>query len=646
MNVSNGRLPGGTQPRTIWMSMALIIATLALSACSGGSGTTSIEPLPPVAATCVPSDPSTAAECGTVIIGLTDGDGDFLSYTVDVLALELEKRDGTVIEVLPNSTRVDFAQYVELTEFVSIATVPPGDYVAGRIRLDYTAAEVFVEADGDAKAATVVDADGNTMTQTELTIKLAERDHLVIFKGRPSLLTLDFDLDASHLVDIESTPPVATAEPFIIAELDPVDTKDIRVRGRLIETNVEEMFYTVALRPFHDAAGDFGRIKVNVTDRTDFEVNEQAFVGAEGLRALNAAGQGTLTIAQGVLNVAERAFTAHYVVAGSSVPGNGLDAVKGNVISRNGDDLTVRGGTVILTDNDRAFFRDDVTVTVGPDTVVYKAFNTDRPLGMPMRLLDISAISVGQRVTIRGEVVSNDELGVHIDATQGTVAMHITHLSGTVNTIMPGQVDIDLQSIDRRRVDVFDFSGTGTSFETDADPDNYEVATGPLLSMASDATGQPVVVYGFPYEFGAAPPDFEGRTILDYSDVRSALGVGWGVEGTTAPFLMMDGAGLLLDNQNPDIDQRHYIKQGPVLIDLTALDSNTLIAPRESGRKVFTIKTTDSLQLYADFDDFVNALTLELNGVNAARSMYARGHYNADTNVFTAYKVFVYILEP
>jgi len=26
--------------------------------------------------------------------------------------------------------------------------------------------------------------------------------------------------------------------------------------------------------------------------------------------------------------------------------------------------------------------------------------------------------------------------------------------------------------------------------------------------------------------------------------------------------------------------------------------------------------------------------------------MYARGHYNADTNVFFAYKLFVYILEP
>ena len=81
-------------------------------------------------------------------------------------------------------------------------------------------------------------------------------------------------------------------------------------------------------------------------------------------------------------------------------------------------------------------------------------------------------------------------------------------------------------------------------------------------------------------------------------------------------------------------------------IDLATLDSDTLIAPRETGRKLFVIKTTDSLQLYADFEDFVIALTDSLVGGSAARSMYARGHYNADTNEFTAYKIFVYILEP
>ena len=646
MNISNNRLPGGVGIKTMWMSLALMLIVLALSACGGGAGTTSTEE-PPIVAQCNPADPGTAGECGTLIIGLTDADGDFLSYTVDVLSLILEKDDGTVVEVLPNTTRIDFSQYVDLTEFISVATVPPGLYVAGIIRLDYTDAEIVVEEGDVAKDAIVVDADGNPLGQTELKIRLSDRDQLFINRATTSLLTIDFDLDASHTVDIASTPAIATAEPFIVAELDPVDTKQIRVRGRYIEANETEMYYVVALRPFYDKVGDFGRMKVFVTPDTNCEVNEAEYSGVECLRELEAAGQGTLTVAQGTLNVAERKFTANIVLAGSSVPGNGMDAAKGHVIARMDNELVVRGGTVILSDAAGSFFRDDVTVTVGPNTKVYKTYRFDRPLlAIADRLLDISAISVGQKVMVRGTVTANDEIGVHIDATEGAVVMHVTHLSGIVNSIMPGQVDIDLHSLGGRRPGIYDFTCTGgCEPSTDADPDNYEVSTGNLL-LAAAATGQPVSAWGFVNEFMGAPPDFEGRTIIDYSDVRSALGVGWGAEGTTAPFLMMDGSGLLLDNQNMDIDQRHFIKQGPVLIDLTTLDSDTLIAPRESGRKLFVVKTTDSLQLYADFDDFVAALTISLDSVNAARSMHARGHYNADTNVFTAYKIFIHILEP
>ena len=39
----------------------------------------------------------------------------------------------------------------DLTELVTASLVPPGAYVAGTIRLDYSAADVFVEAAGDAK---------------------------------------------------------------------------------------------------------------------------------------------------------------------------------------------------------------------------------------------------------------------------------------------------------------------------------------------------------------------------------------------------------------------------------------------------------------------------------------------------------------
>ena len=116
--------------------------------------------------------------------------------------------------------------------------------------------------------------------------------------------------------------------------------------------------------------------------------------------------------------------------------------------------------------------------------------------------------------------------------------------------------------------------------------------------------------------------------------------------GHLLAFLRMDGEGLLLDNQNEDIDVRHHIKHGPVLIDLTALDSNTLIVPRESGRMLFFIKTADSLRQYSDFGDFIADLSTSLNGATTARSMFARGIYDVDANVMTAHKVGIFLLEP
>ena len=289
-----------------------------------------------------------------------------------------------------------------------------------------------------------------------------------------------------------------------------------------------------------------------------------------------------------------------------------------------------------------AHFHDDVVVEVGPDTKVFRD-------GHRRTDLDIGAISIGQRVTIRGEqpVATTDASAPQVlfDATQGSVRMHVTHVSGIVNATLPGQTDITLQSIDRRRVEIFDFTGTGMTPADDADPDNYEIATFGM-NLADFSEGKPVVANGFPTAFGAAPPDFTGRTVIDFTDVRSSLGIGWGAEGTTAAFSRISDEGLLLNNQNLDIDQRHYVKQGPVLIDLTTLGSDTLITPRESGRMLFSIKTADSLRLYSDFADFVADLTDSLNEPANARSMYARGNFDADTNVFTASKIGIHLIEP
>lgn len=639
MKISNGSLPGTKATRKLALWTTLLLSLFIFTACGGGASTSATTPV--AAIECDPLNPATFSECGSVMIALTDADGDFLNYTVDVLSLTLETANGRIVETMPRKTRINFTDYVDLTELVAVATIPPATYVAGTISLDYSDAEVFVEADGEAKQALVTDIGGNPLTQTELRIRLSNRDQLNVVKGRAALLQLDFDLDASHNVDIDPTPATAASEQFIVAEVAPVDEKNIRVRGPLANVSEADMTYTVAIRPFHDRDGDFGRMRVHVTDETEFEVDETLYVGVEGLRALSAAGLGTPTIAQGLLNVADRAFTANIVLAGSSVPGIDRDAVLGNVIARDGNLLTVRGATIVASDR-RAHFHDDVTVEVGPETRVFKD-------GARVNDLNIDALSIGQRVTIRGNIAqtTTDALSprIHIDATDGAVRMHVTHLLGIVNTVVPGQTDITLHGIDRRRVQIFDFAGTGASSETDADPMNYEVATG-SLTLADFAAGKPIVAYGFPNAFGAAPPDFSGRTVIDYMDVRSALGVGWGSSGTTAPFTMLSIDGLVLNNQNEDIDQRHHIKNGPILIDLTTLDSDTTIVPRTSDRSMFYIKSDDSLRQYSDFADFVNDLTLSLDGATAARSMHARGHYESDTNTLTAYKIGVYLLEP
>ena len=620
---------------------ALLLTALLLTACGGGSSTAD-NPAPPGGTlTCNPADASTHSECGTVLIGLTDADGDFLNYTTTVVQLSLETANGRVVETLPNSTRVNFTDYVDLTELLTAATVPPATYVAGTITLDYTDSEVFVEAGDAAKETVVTDLDGTPLVRKELKIVLSDRDRLTVARGRTAFLQLDFDLAASHTVDITPTPATAASEMFIVAEVTPVDEKNIRVRGPLVDVSEDGNFYTVALRPFHDRVSDFGRMKVNVNDETEYEVDGEPYVGSDGLRALAAAGRGTPTVAAGTLNLANREFTASIVLAGSSVPGIDRDAVVGNVIKRDGNFLTVRGATIIPSDR-RAHFHDDVVVEVGPNTKVFRDGDRETDLG-------IDAISIGQRVTIRGNqpvpTTSFDAPQVLFDATEGAVRMHLTRLSGIVNSTAAGQTDITLHSIDRRRVQIFDFTGTGQTPDLDADPNNYEVATGPL-AMAGFAEGKPVVAKGFPTAFGMAPPDFTGRTLIDYTDVRSALGVGWGAGGTLEPFLSIGSDGLLLNNRNPDIDVRRYIKQGPVLIELTELDSDTLIAPAPVGRTLFYIRSQDSLRLYSDFDDFVADLSASLDGATTARSMHARGKYDAASNIFTASKIGVYLLEP
>ena len=598
-----------------WLGLPLAALGLALAGCGGGSN----EP-GNVAQSC------DASTCGTVYIGLTDADGDFLSYTVDVVSLTLRKANGAIVETLPVATRVDFAQLVDLSEFVTAATIPNGAYVEGRIRLDYSNADVTVEVGGVPRAARVVDAAGQPLGIVDLDIRLDNRNHVIIAPGRPAFLQLDFDLAASHTVDITTTPVTAVAEPFIVASVEPVDEKELRVRGPLVSVDTAASSYVIDVRPFHHMTARLGELTVKTTADTAFEIDGTAYAGADGLAVLAQSSAGTPTVAFGTLTLATREFTAERVHAGTSVEGPRFDVVWGNVTARDGDTLTVRGGTLIRRSGSVTFMRDDITLLVGPDTRVTRD-------GQRGNDLKADVISVGQRIHAFGEL-SESNGALTLDATAGRVRLHLTRLSGSVVSANPGALTLDLFSIDGRRPAIFDFSGTGTAPANDADPASYEIATG-ALNLSRLMNGSPARVFGFVTPFGLAPPDFEGRTVVDFQDVAATLFLGWGLQGTSAPFLSLGADGLVIDNDNADIGARHFIAIGPQIIDITALASSPTIAPADD-RALYAIGEPRRIEVFSEFARFAEALSTKLAGGQKALAMSAHGHYDAGSTTLTA----------
>lgn len=607
-------------PARHWATAPAVALSLMMAACGGDGGGESTSSANTTPQAC------DAATCGTVFLSITDADGDFLSYSVDVVSLTLKRANGAVVETLPLATRVDFAQLVELTEFVTAATIPNGTYVEGSIRLDYSNAEVTVEVNGEPRAAQVVDANGQPLGVVDLRILLDNRNNVFIAPGRPSWLELDFDLAASHAVDVTTTPVRAVAEPFIVASLEPEDSTEMRVRGPLVSVDVANNQYVIDVRPFEHRNGRFGQLTIHTAAETAFEVDGQTYTGTAGLEAMAQLGAGTPTAAFGTLERVGRTYTAKRVHAGTSVPGPAYDALRGNVIARDGDTLTVRGATLIRRSGSFTFVRGDITLIVGDDTNVTRDGDRGNDLGD-------EAISVGQRINAFGEVTERST-GVTFDADPGRVRLHLTHLWGTVKSANPGNLTLDLASIDGRRLEIFDFSGTGASAESNADPDNYEIATG-ALNLNALVPGAPTRVFGYVTPFGTAPPDFEGRTVVDFSELRAVLGIGWGPNGTSAPFLEIGSEGITIDNENTEIGLRHFIAIGPRLIDIKELATPPRIVPAQ-GRGFYAIGEPRRVEVFSEFARFSERLAEKLAGGSKALSMHASGEFDLGTSTLTA----------
>ncbi len=571
---------------------------------------------------------SSDSSSGEVVIGLTDAEGDYASYTVDVQSLTLTRRDGTVVETLPLDTRVDFAQYTELTEFLTAATIPSGVYTKASMVLDYSNAEIQVEdAAGNIVPVTVIqDLDGNPVQTLDMSVHLEDRDKLVIAPGIPAHITLDFDLKASNTVEFTMTDVVQTVSPFLVADVELERPKPHRVRGPLESVDVAESQFKLILRPFHRPLSNdhrrYGVFTVQSADATVYEIDGVNYTGIDGLNQLDTLPQYTATVAIGELQRIgdRRRYVASEVYAGSSVPGGDLDVVRGLVTSRSGNSVSLKGVTLVRNDGS-VIFNDSVTVDLAVTTKVTKQQSSAAHT--------IDEISVGQKLTVFGVLSGDSTLGYSLDASNGLARMHLTTVRGNVVQV-DSPMALSLQSIGHRAVGMFDFTGTGVDAANDADPAFYEVNTG-SLSLANVAASEPVKVRGFVRAFGMAPEDFDAQTLVLVADARALMMVNWVPASTTAITSISD-TGITLDLSGTG--RFHHVNRIGVITDLTSLGNAPVLAPEADGRGIYAIVKPFTAQVFRNYPEFARELSEQLN-TRAVRSIQVKGKFDDNTATMT-----------
>lgn len=587
-------------------------------------------------------------EQGEVTIGLTDAEGDFLSYTVDVTSITLTKANGNVVETLPMTTTVDFAQYVDMTEFLTAASVPLGAYKAATLHLDYSNADIVVEgSEGNAvQAIHLLDTEGNPITQVNVDVFLANRSALVVAPGVTNHITLDFDLELSNSVTFEDGVATVTVDPTLTAEVNHNNSKPYRVRGLLDEVDTEYGYFTVDIRPFFhnmkNAKHQFGQVMVMTSDDTVFEINGSSLAGQDGLDMLADLETDTAVIVMGHMVQGEKnAIAATSVYAGTSVPGQDSDFIKGSVMARNGNTLTVNG-MVYVRDQDKFMMNDTVIVTIDTTTTVKKQQSEES--------CSIDDISPGQNVTAQGDITLNeDENNIftpEMDATQGIIRMNMTVLRGQVAddaTDDSGDMDdsiiavaaspyftVDLDNISMRNADLYDFAGTGSDVENDALESNYEIETG-NLDISEFEAGDDVKIYGFPNAFGAAPYDFLATSVVSYVDQLSLIKMTW-IPATLTPFSSMTEEELAVDTN--DLTHFRIFKcKGPMLYDTPLIDGLSIL-PGERG--IYVIIKDHETYVYSDFAEFVSILSAMLDGYNRAKDLFVAGTYDGPNSTLSA----------
>jgi hypothetical protein len=134
---------------------------------------------------------------------------------------------------------------------------------------------------------------------------------------------------------------------------------------------------------------------------------------------------------------------------------------------------------------------------------------------------------------------------------------------------------------------------------------------------------------------------------VDFEELRALLGVGWGFNGTEAPFMSMGQNGFVVDVTNLDLGQRQFLQVGPRVFDITSdLPSPITVEPVAEGRAIYSVTRGLRVELYGDFGNFASRVNSLLNGGWRMRALTARGVYDVPTTTLAANYVAVAFRAP
>lgn len=592
-----------------------------------------------------------AACSGSTVVTLTatPSSDPFITYRVGLVSVQLQASSGKPgLSILPAETTVDFAKLLDLSEVLGAPAVAKGTYASAVITLDYSAAEIIYD-DGslDGIALAPLAANGKALGLAVVTVSLDPSDPLCSVAKQAGRLSLNFDLAASNAVNVSTN--TVTVTPLVTASIQPIDTKPTRIRGPLL--GASSNFLAMGVMPFASTTAGLGQVSLTPSDTTHYEIEGFVSTGATGQAQIAALPARTLTTTFGTLTATDTAsaadptatttaaaststltFTASQVFVDSSAQGVALARVSGVVAGRSGNTLGIEDATLVQNNAADTLVPGTTILNIGPKTLVTFFGQQVAQVISPQQ------ISVGSVIEAFGTAGNTSSGQVLLDASAGHVRLDLTPASGLVSAQGSAALKLNLTSLGGRAINAFDFTGSGAA------PNQYGVTTG-SLDLTNSTVGQPVIVTGFPNEFGTASPNFTASALLDATTIAAELVVDWSA-GTAAPFATFNASALDLDVGNSSMGPRHQIQVGSQIVNLIGLASDPLITPNATNSNlVFSIghASSSTVENFNTYAVFITQLQSELNGITLATRMTAVGQYAASTFAFSATSITLFL---